>query len=421
MSYFVLVDCNNFYASCERLFNPKLETRPVIVLSNNDGCVIARSQEAKQLGIKMGEPFFKIRDFCYRNRVTTCSSNYQLYGDLSDRVMDILSSMAPEVEVYSIDEAFLRYTLDMENRFSNCVAIRKTIKKWTGLPVSLGIGPTKTLAKMANSLAKKERNGGVFDLMSRDIQREVLKNYPIKDIWGIGRRWGEKLNGMGIQTAGEFSNLDPITIRRKMGVVGERILWELRGISCLALEEAPEQKKSITCSRSFGKTVTDPAELAEALSTFVNKACIKLRQQKSCAKGLCVFLEAKVDKKEATRSHYSITTSFSLPTSDTPQVIAAAKMCLAKIFYKKERYKKCGVMLLDLVSENQVIPDLFLGSIDPKRKRLMETVDALNQQYGKDAIFYGAMGVDQKWKAQCKWRSQHYTTNWDDLAIAKAI
>lgn len=420
MSYFVLVDCNNFYVSCERLFNPWLEGRPVIVLSNNDGCVVARSQEAKRLDIKMGEPYFKIKDFCKHRGVVVYSSNYQLYGDLSQRVMLILSEIAPEIQIYSIDEAFLNFPAEMEPRalIEQCTEIRHIIKKWVGIPTSLGIAKSKTLAKIANDLAKKDTQG-IFDLSSPDIQREVLRKFPVGDVWGVGGSSKVKLNALGVYTAWDLREIDPSIVRHKLGVVGERMVWELRGVSCLPLEEA-SAKKSISCSRSFGRTVTGIAELSEALSTYINTACLKMRQQNCCARAICVYLEAVLDVQTGMRRHFSTTISFPIATSDTPQIISTAKHCLAHLFCEGQRYKKCGIILLDLIPENAVLPDLFLGSPDPKRQHLMQTVDALNAHFGKNTLFYGAMGTNPQWKMRSDKRSRHFTTSWEDLAIARA-
>lgn len=418
MSYFILADCNNFYASCERVFNPKLEGCPIIVLSNNDGCVVARSQEAKKLGIKMGEPYFKIKDFCSRMRVQVYSSNYPLYGDLSQRIMNILGEATPEMEIYSIDEAFLKYPgyMTPDALFSKCIELKRLVKKWVGIPISLGIAPTKTLAKLANDYAKKEQSTGVFDISSPNLRKEILQKYPIEDVWGIGSAFRDKLRGLGVQTAWDFQEMDPLIVRRKMGVCGERILLELQGISCLALEEA-SPKKSISCSRSFGKVVIEASELAEALSTYVNTACIKLRRQRSCSKALCVYLEALNDEKLGTRRHYSLITSFSMPTNDTSKMITAAKSCLKKLFCEKERYKKCGVILLDLIPEEDIEADMFLGSIDTKRSAFMHTVDALNRHFGKNTLFFAAMGTNPLWQMRSDKRSRQFTTCWEDLAI----
>lgn len=421
MSHFVLVDCNNFYASCERLFQPSIEKRAVVVLSNNDGCVIARSQEAKQLGIQMGTPYFQIKKLCKERGIFVCSSNYQLYGDLSRRVMNILSEMAPEIQIYSIDEAFLRYPKEMtsEQVFEKCIEIRNLIKQWVGIPTSVGIAPTKTLAKAANALAKKDRLIGVFNLSSLEMQEKELKKFPIGDVWGIGSGLKAKLQAIGIHTAWEFQKADPLLIRKQLGVVGERMLWELRGISCLELEEV-ETKKSITCSRSFGKAVTRLSDLSEAIATFTTTASFKLRQQQCYAKTLGVYVETYLDLSSKMRGYESMVISLPQPTNETPQMISAAKCCIAKLFRQGQRYKKCGVILLDLILEANIPLDLFSEHVNPRRKLLAQAVDALNARFGKNAVFYGAMGTDPQWKMRSEYRSKHYTTDWQSLAIAKA-
>lgn len=423
MSHYVLVDCNNFYVSCERLFNPSLEGKPVIVLSNNDGCVVARSQEAKKLGIQMGEPHFKIRDLCRNHDVYVYSSNYMLYGDLSQRVMRILKEMAPQIQIYSIDEAFLEYPdhLTAENMLTDCLEIRRLIKRWVGIPTSLGIGPTKTLAKVATDLAKKDPTG-VFDLSCPSLQEKILKDFPIGDIWGIGSRWRAKLQAMGIYTAGEFRQMDPMQIRHRMGVVGERMLWELRGVSCLPLEKAPP-KQSVTYSRSFGQVVTEIGDLGEALSTYVAGACVKIRAQGSCAQAITVFLESQGEPREPgklSRDSWGMAMALPFPTNDTPEIIHAAKKCLNQLFQEGLRYKKCGIILLDLMPEECVIRDLLAGGPDPRRQQLARTVDALNDRFGKNTLFYGAMGVDSDWRMNARRRSSGYTTCWEDLAVVKA-
>lgn len=416
MSYFLLADCNNFFVSCERLFDPSLLQRPVIVLSSNDGCVVARSQEVKAMGIRMGEPYFKIKDFCERMRVAVFSSNFNLYQEISQRVMHILSSASDEVEIYSIDEAFLGLPAGMssENLFQFCLELRHKVRRWVGIPISLGLAPTKTLAKMANQLAKKEQSVGIFDLTSPFTRNDVLQNYPLNEVWGIGARTAEKLHSMGIRTAGELKEMDPSVIRCKFGVIGERILWELRGTSCFPLEKSAP-KKSITCSRSFGQIVTDPVVLGEALATFVSSACVKLRKQKCCAQTITVFLEGVLEMKR--QDSYAM--QLSTPTDDTAQLIKAAKQCMRKLFIEGERYKKCGVVLSDLLSTSSVVPDFFLIQESFKRKKLMETVDALNLQYGKNVLFYGAAGVLQPWQTKSDKRSPFYT-DWNSLAIAHA-
>ncbi len=420
MKYYVLVDCNNFYASCERLFNPKLEKRAVIVLSNNDGCVVARSPEAKQLGIKMGEPYFKIKELCERLKIVVCSSNYPLYGDLSHRVMCILTEAAEEIEIYSIDEAFLTFPVQMPLKeiFDHCLKLRRLIKQWVGIPVSIGISPTKTLAKVTGAIAKKKPEG-IFCIASRAVHEKILKDFPVEDVWGIGRGFKTKLQTLSIHTAWDFQKHEPSHIKKLMGVVGERILWELRGHSCLHLEKVMP-KKSICCSRSFGQILTDLTELTEALATYADTACIKLRRQKYCAQAICVFLESIIDPQSGSRQHDSKVASLIMPSNDTSQIITTAKVCLTTLFQEGKRYKKCGIILLDLISEKHVMPDLFLGKIDAKRQQLANIYDHLNARYGKRTLFYGAMGVNSRWKMRNDKCSPHYTTCWDELPIAKA-
>lgn len=421
MSHFILADCNNFYVSCERLLNPRLENKPVLVLSNNDGCVIARSEEVKALGIKMGEPFFKIESFCKRSKIFIYSSNYELYGDISRRVMNVLGSLAPEMQIYSIDETFLKYPsyIDQEELCLIAHHLRKIVKRWVGIPISLGIGPTKTLAKVANNLAKHYKKT-VFDLSSKNLREELFKKYPIGEVWGIGFNLKARLNSMGIYTVYDFISSDIAFIRKKMGVVGERMYLELQGFSCLTLEERAS-KKSITSSRSFGHFLTEESEIAEALSTYAARACVKLRKQNCFVKAIYVFLETQqVNLHELHRLQFNSTKAFDLPTNDTSQVIALAKKCLKSIYKPHQAYKKCGIILLDLCEEKDIVPDLFLKPVNEKRKTLMHTVDELNKKFGKDKIFFGAMGTNPHWQMKRNFKSCHNTTSWDALPQVSA-
>jgi len=412
MTHYVLADCNNFYASCERIFNPALEKSPLVVLSNNDGCVVARSQEAKQLGINMGDPFFKIKTLCETCRVSVFSSNYALYGDISQRVMNVLSALAPAIEFYSIDEAFLAFpdSTPEDELYAHCLQVRSTVKKWVGIPLSLGIAPTKTLAKAAIDFVKKAAQG-VFSLLPAEKRVAMLSTVPVEDVWGIGKRFAERLRSLQLYTALQLSEADPGMIRRKIGVVGERILWELRGVACLPLQQ-PVARKSLCCSRSFGKSVQEKEELGEALSTYAAAACAKLRKQQSCASALCVFLESTV--------HHSRTAAFATPTADSAEAIGTAKRLLDVLYSPHQKYKKCGVLLLDLIPEKYVQPDLLSPGMSAKRKQLMQTIDALNDRFGKDTLFFAAMGTNPVWKTRSDRRSRHYTTDWEDLPIAKA-
>lgn len=406
---FVLVDCNNFYASCERLFNPSFLGRAVIVLSNNDGCVVARSNEVKALGIKMGEPYFKIRDLCEIHQVVVFSSNYQLYGDISQRIMSLLKEFCPAIEVYSIDEAFLYFPSD-KGLYQACVKMRRQLLQWVGIPVSMGIGKTKTLAKVASKLAKKEAATGVFNLCSE----EVLKPILVTDLWGISKGFAARLYALSIRTAWQLKEASPLLIRKKMGVVGERIVRELNGISCLGLEEVPP-KKSIMCSRSFGKVLTEIEPIQEALATHVASACTKMRQQSSCASALCISLIVQLEPGTHQRDHISLTIGLQAPSRDTGHLITVAKKGLQQLFRKGQRYKKVGVICLDLVHERSVINDLFFSGSDPKRDKVFQLVDALNDAYGKNTVYYAAMGVQNRWKMRCEKRSLRCTTQWDEL------
>lgn len=421
MGYFAILDCNNFYASCERVFNPALEGKPIVVLSNNDGCVVARSNEAKQLKIEMGVPYFKIKDFCTYHKVHVFSSNYQLYGDLSQRVMDILMETGLEVEVYSIDEAFIKFpdAMPLEEAEAICHEIRGKIKKWVGLPTAIGLAPTKTLAKLANDKAKKSQHG-VFNLCCPVAREGVLETYPIEDVWGIGRNNKVRLNRIGVYTVAQFCAQDAMLIRRHMGVVGERMLWELRGHSCLMLDNDECAKKSITCSRSFGTKIADEEQLAEALSTFANTACIKLRRQGSYAQGFCIFVETAVNPETGRGRYYSHGGRFSGATQDTSVVIAEAKKCLRQIFESKEVYRKCGIILLDFVQEGAVVADLFQPRPSLVRSLVMDTFDTVNAHFGRGSLFFGAMGTRNEWKMRSEKGSKQYTTSWSNLAVAKA-
>lgn len=430
MKYCALVDCNNFYVSCERLFNPALEKRPVIILSNNDGCIVARSQEAKELGIGMGEPFFKVSDLCSKRDVVVYSSNYQLYGDLSERVMAVLATATPDLEVYSIDEAFLWFPESMSTKqvVETCVRVRQQIHQWVGIPTSIGIAPTKTLAKLATALAKESSNGkrsqahhrkAPVTLLSNGEWEPVLKTTPIRQLWGVGAGLEKRFHNLGIQTAWDLHESDPLLVRRKAGIVGERLLWEIHGINCLPLEKA-ESRKSITCSRSFAEAVTDPKDLSEALATHISSACEKLREDGSCATAMQVFALTTIDPITEERNCYGTTLTFPIPTNDTPYAIGLATKTLHRWVKQGLRYKKCGVVMFDLVPEQQVAPDLFHEGQGNKRREVLNVVDAINARFGKNTLFYGATGIHPRWQMRCDHRSHRYTTCWDELATVRA-
>ena len=416
-----LVDCNNFYASCERVFNPKLDHQPVVVLSNNDGCIIARSNEAKALGFAMGDPYHLNRDKIRQHKVKVFSSNYALYGDMSRRVMSTLATHALDVEIYSIDEAFL--SLDgFKHRGLNSYAssIRSAVKRTTGIPVSIGIGSTKTLAKIANRLAKKlPGSEGVFNLLESDVD-EMLAQVDVADVWGIGRQWAAWLKGQGINTALDFKRADPKRIRARMTVVGEKIVSELNGESCLDLELVAPPQKGITVSRSFGRQLSDRAMIRQALLQFVDRAGEKLRRQNLQAKRLSVFLMTSPFAEDGPFYSNSITRKLLFPTDYTPDLIDAAATILEKIYRPGLAYQKCGVMLTDLVPAVRTRHDLFDERDRQKQSRLMKALDAINSEHGARTIHFGNLGGTRpQWAMRDGFRSPRYTTRWGEIPLVR--
>lgn len=417
---FALVDCNNFYASCERAFQPKFENKPVIVLSNNDGCVIALSNEAKALGFAMGEPYHLCRDRIRAQGVAVFSSNYTLYGDMSRRVMTTLEAHAGEVEVYSIDEAFLDLALMRPaDRTSWSRTTRSTVKQHTGIPVSIGIGPTKTLAKLANRLAKKTPDaGGVFNLGDHDID-DCLRRIEVGDIWGVGRQYATWLMGQGIRTALDLKKADPKAIRQHMTVVGERTVAELNGVSCMPLESIAEPQKGITVSRSFGRTVSEFDQVMEALMRYVGRAGEKLRRQRLMARQVTVFVMTNRFDAKAIPYARSVTCRLPYPTDYTPDLIANAARLLREAFRPGKQFQKCGVMLLDLVPAQGEKQDFFDERDQPKQARLMKALDSVNAIYGARALHFGSLGDTGGRRPATAMRmamkSPSFTTRWDQL------
>ena len=418
---FALVDCNNFYASCERVFNPRLLRRPIVILSNNDGCVIARSEEAKQLGIPMGAPAHEHKATFEKNAVVVMSSNYALYGDMSARVMETLRPCVPAMEVYSIDEAFLALEDWQGAEFAR--ELRARVRQWTGIPVSIGIGPTKTLAKIANRLAKKTPElGGVLDLETvRDID-ELLARVPCGDIWGIGKRLAVRLAAGGIRTACDLKHGEAAWVRKILGVVGERILRELQGVSCLALEEVPAPKKGIASAKSFGRPVESLRELEEALATYTARAAEKLRSGRLLARQVHVFVATNPFSARQPQYSAGAQTALVRPSNHTPDLIAAALELLREIYRPGHQYKKTGVFVTELVAESDLQPDLFEAPAETvgRVRELDRIVDGLNRKLGRNAIRYGSMGVKSRWAMRQERRSQKFTTRWDELPVAKA-
>ncbi len=423
---FALVDCNNFYASCERLFRPGLNGKPVVVLSNNDGCIVARSNEAKALGIPMGEPLYKAQHLIAKHKVHVFSSNYALYGDLSHRVMETLHQMEPEVEVYSIDEAFIALPVTKEwDRVKYAGELRERIRKNVGIPVSIGLAATKTLAKIANSVAKKQTQfNGVFDLVDRSQIDHVLEKIEVNDVWGIGRRSTEKLHSHGIYTALDLKRADETRIRKLLTVVGARTVMELNGISCISLENAPACPKSIITSRSFGHPVTDIDNLREAVITFVSIAGEKLRKQGVEAGALNLFITTGPFDEQAQYSNNQ-TIVLPQPSSSTPELIAAALQGLKSLYRPGYRYRKAGVMLTEILKQDRYKQqDLFSFSqpTTSEDKRLMTALDRINGKWGRQTIQYGMTTAENKpWMMQQTRKSPAYTTSWHELPVAKTM
>jgi DNA polymerase V len=418
---FALVDCDHFYVSCERVFQPRLETRPVVVLSNNDGCLIARSPEAKALGLAMGAPYHLNRDTLTRHGVDVFSSNYALYGDMSRRVMETLAAEAPEVEVYSIDEAFLNLA-GFERRGLTEYArhIQTTVRRHTGIPVSIGIGPTKTLAKVANHLAKTQPEAGGVYAFTTAVMDEALASVAVGEIWGVGPRWAAWLEGQGIATALDLKRTDPKAIRRKMTVVGERLVYELNGRSCLPLEVVAPPRKGLMVSRSFGRPLTHLNPIKQALLQFAGRAGEKLRRQRLMTSHLMVFV--MTNRFSTTRPFYgqSATMRLPYPSDYTPDLIHAAVQLLERIYRPGFHYQKCGIMLMDLSPAAYHRRDLFDTRDQARQARLMRALDRLNADHGARTVHVGSLGGRRPaWAMRQAFCSPRYTTKWRELPIVR--
>ena len=431
---YALVDGNNFYVSCERLFRPDLVGRPVVVLSNNDGCAIARSNEAKALGIVMGAPWFQIRHFVETDGLVALSANFALYGDLSDRMMSLAAGLGPKQEIYSIDESFIDLTGVRGNLVERSFKIRSRILQWVGIPCCIGIAKTKTLAKLANHVAKTaERKAGIYpdklmqvcnfsDLSAEEFEG-VLAATPVGDVWGIGRRITAQLNEGGIQTALDLSRLDTATVRSKWSVVLERTVRELQGTSCIELEDAPAAKKEIACTRSFGQPITELSDLNEAVTHFASRAAEKLRKQGSTTLQVMCFVRTSPFRKDPQYSR-SICVPLRRPTADTGALVSAAVAGMKAIFRQGYNYAKAGVMLLDLQPDTLSQGELDLqGDEGPDHSKLMSTLDQLNQRFGRGTVLMasaGLAGEQRAWVMKQDRRTPQYTTCWKDLAVVKA-
>lgn len=420
---FALVDCNNFYVSCERVFNPGLEGRPTIVLSNNDGCVVSRSPEAKALGIKMGIPIFTAKDLVVKHNVQVYSSNYALYGDMSRRVMNSLNHFVPEVEIYSVDEAFLNLSgfssLKPDLLLKYVGFMRTKVRQWTGIPVSVGIGTTKTLAKVASYYSKRSPQG-ITELLSEKAQEEAIAQMAVEDVWGIGKKLATRFRTYGINTALQLRDADEALIDRISGVVGVRVALELRGISCLPLAVMPISRHGITVSRSFGYPVESLAELKEAAATYISRAARKLRREKLAANLLSVSLTTNCFNLETEQYSNTMTIGLPVATNYTPELIQYAGRALEDIYRAGYRYKKVGILMSELVSSAQIQANFFDERDRDRAQKLMQTIDEINLKMGKDAIKFAAEGMEQLWKMRSQHRSPKYTTCWNDLPIVRA-
>ena len=431
---YALVDGNNFYVSCERVFRPSLDGRPVVVLSNNDGCAIARSNEAKALGIKMGAPWFQIRHMEETEGLVALSANFTLYGDMSDRMMSLAAGLGPVQEVYSIDESFISLQGVRGDLTKRSRAIRERIDRWVGIPCGVGIGQTKTLAKLANYIAKTaERKPGSYPdelaqvcnlttLPAQDLD-DVLAATLVEEVWGVGRKIGTQLHEGGIHTVLDLIRMDPATIRRRWSVVLERTVRELQGMQCIDLDDAPAPKKEIACTRSFGQAITELPPLVEAVSEFASRAAEKLRKQGSLASQLLVFAHTS-PFRPGPRFNRSIVVPLRRPTADTGKLVWAAAVGMRRMYEPGYKMAKAGVMLLDLVPGSVLQGELDLEEEDQRdRTKLMVALDTLNGRYGKGTVHSASTGGTNKgkdWGMKQERRTPNYTTKWEDVPVARA-
>ncbi|MCI7977939.1 Y-family DNA polymerase [Klebsiella pneumoniae] len=420
---FALVDVNSFYASCETIFRPDLQGRPVVVLSNNDGCIIARSAEAKKLGIKMGDPYFKCKDYFRQQGVVCFSSNYELYADMSNRVMTTLEEMCPRVEIYSIDEAFCDLT-----GVRNCRVLEEfgrelkdTVYRNTRLPVGVGIAQTKTLAKLANHAAKTwKATGGVVDLSNVERQRKLMALLPVDEVWGVGRRISKKLEEMGIKTVLQLADTDIRFIRKHFNVVLERTVRELRGEPCLGLEEFAPVKQEIVCSRSFGQRISTYEEMRQAICLYASRAAEKLRGEHQYCRFISAFV--KTSPFALNEPYYGNSTSVKLltPTQDSRDIITAATKCLDAIWRDGHRYQKAGVMLGDFYSQGVAQLNLFDDNAPRQNsEKLMEVLDHLNAKDGRGTLYFAGQGIQAGWQMKREMLSPRYTTRFSDLPVVR--
>ncbi len=408
-----LIDCNSFYVSCERLFNPKINNKPVVVLSNNDGCVISRSTEAKKIGIKMGEPYFKVKELVKKNNVHIFSSNYALYGDISRRVMKTLKSFSDKIEIYSIDEAFVDLSHIGEKEVEDYgKEIRKRVLKWTGIPTSVGISNTKTLSKVANHIAKKNKTGVIY---LKECIDERLKNFHISDVWGVGKQLSKLYIKNGIDTAYKLKNISNSWVKKSTNVLGAKTVMELRGISCINLETKKTKRKSCCVSRSFGKKVKSLEKLQESITTHCLNAAEKVRNENQTTRSITVFIRTSPFDKN--RKYYSNTTTIDLPvaTSDSLKLVKTAIDALKKIYRYGYFYQKAGIILSKLEDSSKNELNLLAPIIENKTKVLMKAIDFTNTKYGRNAITIAQAGIDKSWKIRKEYSSKIDTASFDLL------
>tara|TARA_Y100000741_G_scaffold58447_1_gene40700 strand:+ start:1107 stop:2384 length:1278 start_codon:yes stop_codon:yes gene_type:complete len=414
-----LVDCNSFYVSCERLFNPKLRNKPVVVLSNNDGCIISRSTEAKALGIKMGEPYFKAKNIIIKNNVQVFSSNYSLYGDLSRRVMRTLKRFNSGIEIYSIDEAFLDLSNFPDNEMEDLgKEIRSIVLKWTGIPTSIGIAKTKTLSKVANHIAKKKQSG-VVSLIEVENIDPILEKVEINDIWGVGKQLTKFYHKNGIYNAKQLKNKSNTWIKKSSNVLGSRTAMELRGISCIGLETTSAKRKSCIVSRSFGKRVEDFQELREAIASYSLNASEKIRSEALVAKSITIFIRTSPFQNRYGFYSNSKTINFPIATNNSIEVVKAAVSALKTIFKNGYRYQKAGVLLSHLSNSNNG-KNLFSSTRDEKINILMKSIDNTNYRYGRSTLSLASAGVHKKWNMRRQHSSKIDTADFYCLPTIKA-
>lgn len=413
-----LVDCNNFYVSCERLFRPDLAVVPMVVLSNNDGCVVSRSNESKALGVKMGQPWFECKELAEEHGILAFSSNYELYADLSNRVMNTLSSFSPSQEVYSIDECFVDLTGVPKLREVS-YAMRQRVGQWVGMPVCVGIGPTKTLAKLANHVAKKHpRSKGVFsyNALTAEQKTRLLAQLPVEEVWGVGRKLTKQLALHGVQTVLDLREAHIPTLRAEFGVVMEKIQRELQEVACIKLEDVQPDKQQIISSRSFGGMVTELPVLKDAISTFVANACAKLRAQNSHAAVIQVFLQTNRFRKDLPQYMPSLAVPLPYPTNDSLEVNRWAGYLCERMFKDGYQYKKAGIMLSEISPVTRRQGDL-LEAAPAGNQRLMQALDMLNKRYGRGAVKISTQGTYKEWQTRQERKSPCYSTRWDEVPV----